>query len=332
MKGYYREAWYAFARAAVLKPRTPCTCTTSRPTLQEIGSARDARTHPRVGDEELSRTSIRPSAASGTTCCSSVTPACAAAALARRPARSRPRTGSTTTPPAGCSNPRAGRPTRRSAYYEAAFGKGYGGSGNEGGARPAQASRRTSRCFGGGEARSAGEHAKRIVSRRRTPRRPHPGRLGRPLPGEGRQRAFRPRRRRGHDLRQGHVASTTLTLKTLACAQSASTMEVSSKSGAITGRGRLMYVYQGGAGGAATMLAPAAAATGAGGFAVNLKDGKQFRDWSFRGQVSPDGTVEIEGIPDEPMDLLNVGKWEKHRPWSGAAARPTRRTCAGRSA
>ena len=49
---------------------------------------------------------------------------------------------------------------------------------------------------------------------------------------------------------------------------------------------------------------------------MNLKDGKQFRDWSFHGRVSPDGSVEIEGIPNEAMDLLNVGKWEKHRPWS----------------
>lgn len=110
------------------------------------------------------------------------------------------------------------------------------------------------------------------------------------------------------------MTQTTLMLQTQACAQQF-TMDVS-RSGAITGRGRLMYVYQGNAANPAMMLAPAAAAAGAGGFAVNLKDGRQFRDWTFSGQVSPDGTVEIQGVPDQPMDLLNMGRWEKHRPWS----------------
>jgi hypothetical protein len=110
------------------------------------------------------------------------------------------------------------------------------------------------------------------------------------------------------------MTQTTLMLQTQACAQQF-TMDVS-RSGAITGRGRIMYVYRGNAANPAMMLAPAAAAAGAGGFAVNLKDGRQFREWTFSGQVSPDGTVEIQGLPDEPMDLLNNGRWEKHRPWS----------------
>lgn len=110
------------------------------------------------------------------------------------------------------------------------------------------------------------------------------------------------------------MTQTTLMLQTQACAQSF-TMDVS-RSGAITGRGRIMYVYQGNAGSPMMMMAPAAAAAGAGGFTVNLKDGKQFRDWSFTGQVAPDGTVTIDGLPGEPMDLLNNGRWEKHRPWS----------------
>ena len=106
------------------------------------------------------------------------------------------------------------------------------------------------------------------------------------------------------------MAQTTLMLQTQACAQQF-TMDVS-RSGQVTGRGRIMYVYQGNAANPVTMLA----AAGAGGFAVNLRDGRQFRDWSFTGQVSPDGTVEIQGVPDEPMDLYNNGRWEKHRPWS----------------
>jgi hypothetical protein len=110
------------------------------------------------------------------------------------------------------------------------------------------------------------------------------------------------------------MTQTTLTLQTLSCAEQF-TMDID-RSGAIRGRGRLMYVYQGTAANPTMMLAPAAAAAGAGGFAVNLKDGRQYRDWNFSGQVTPDGEVTIEGIPEEAMDLLNVGKWEKHRPWS----------------
>ncbi|MCU0759808.1 MAG: hypothetical protein MUF07_11530 [Steroidobacteraceae bacterium] len=110
------------------------------------------------------------------------------------------------------------------------------------------------------------------------------------------------------------MTQTTLMLQTQACAQQF-TMDVS-RSGAISGRGRIMYVYQGNAASPTMMLAPAAAAAGAGGFTVNLRDGRQFRDWNFTGQVAPDGTVTIEGLPGEPMDLLNNGRWEKHRPWS----------------
>lgn len=110
------------------------------------------------------------------------------------------------------------------------------------------------------------------------------------------------------------MTQTTLTLQTLACANQF-TMDIS-RDGSITGRGRLMYVYQGTAANPTMMLAPAMAVAGAGGFAVNLKDGKQFRDWRFTGHVTPEGDVTIEGIPDQPMDMLNVGKWEKHRPWS----------------
>ena len=110
------------------------------------------------------------------------------------------------------------------------------------------------------------------------------------------------------------MTQTTFSVQTLACAADF-TMDIS-PSGSISGRGRLMYVYQGTANNPATMLAPGAVVAGPGGFAMNLKDGKQFRDWQFSGTVTPEGAVEIQGIPDEPMDYLNVGKWEKHRPWS----------------
>lgn len=113
----------------------------------------------------------------------------------------------------------------------------------------------------------------------------------------------------GKDMHQ-----TTMTLETLACAEQF-TMTIS-PSGAISGKGRLMYVYRGTAANPAMMLAPATAVAGAGGFGANLKDGRQYRDWNFSGQVTPDGEVTLQGIPEQPMDLLNVGKWEKQRPWS----------------
>lgn len=111
----------------------------------------------------------------------------------------------------------------------------------------------------------------------------------------------------------GAAPATTFNVQTLACATEF-TMDVS-RSGGITGRGKIMYIYRGTAGNPLTMLAPGAVGAG-GGFSMNLKDGKQYRDWNFTGTVNEKGEVEINGIPDTPMDYLNSGKWEKHRPWS----------------
>jgi len=110
------------------------------------------------------------------------------------------------------------------------------------------------------------------------------------------------------------MASTTLNLKTLACAKEFS-MDIS-KSGMISGNGKILYVYQGSAGGPVTGLSPAAITAMNGGYGANLKDGFQMRDWSFNGTVDADGNVEINGMPTEQMDLLNVGKWQKIKPWS----------------
>ncbi|MEY4760411.1 MAG: hypothetical protein RLZZ200_267 [Pseudomonadota bacterium] len=107
---------------------------------------------------------------------------------------------------------------------------------------------------------------------------------------------------------------TSLFVQTQACATDF-TMEVDAY-GNIEGHGRIMYVYQGAAANLLTMALPGAVANVPGGPAMTLKDGKQFRDWSFNGTVSPDGSVEINGVPNEYMDYLNVNRWEKHRPWS----------------
>jgi tetratricopeptide (TPR) repeat protein len=108
------------------------------------------------------------------------------------------------------------------------------------------------------------------------------------------------------------VASTVMNLQTLACAKSF-TMEIS-KQGSITGNGEIMYVYQGTTANIAAGMAPAAL-TG-NGFSANLKNGYQIRPWQFSGTVDADGKVEITGLPDEKLDLLNVGKWQKITPWS----------------
>ena len=311
MKGYYREAWYAFARAAVLKPANAVYLHNLATALQEIGSARDARTilewvtrnYPNLDP---------PFGALGTTCLQLGDAACADAALAK---------ARTLAPENGLYDYATGRLLESQGkkadaqrYYDAAFSKGYGGSGNEGGRSAAAQSAAAPKSA------SAQQAANTPKPRPAKPEQRH-DRI--PDAWVGRWQAKVVSAKSGFDgdaattFGKG-MASTTLSLKTLACAQTFD-MQIS-KSGAITGRGRLMYVYQGGAASPTMMLAPAAAAAGAGGFAVNLKDGRQFRDWNFHGQVSPDGAVEIEGIPDEPMDLLNVGKWEKHRPWSALPA------------
>jgi hypothetical protein len=110
------------------------------------------------------------------------------------------------------------------------------------------------------------------------------------------------------------LAQTTINLQTLACAKDFS-MDIS-KNGQISGTGKVMYVYQGSAGGPVTGMAPAPIAAMHGGFGTNLKDGFQLRDWSFTGTVDAEGNVEISGMPTGELDLYNVGKWQKIKTWS----------------
>ena len=313
MKGYYREAWYGFARAAVLQPTNAVYLNNLATTLQEIGSATDARTI--LGWVTRNYPNLDPPFGNlGTTCMALKESACAKAALAR--ARALAPENGLYDYATGKLLESEGRKNEAQAYFNAAWSKGYGGSGNEGGIAASSSAKP-----GSTPASSAGAATRRNA----TPQRPNPPPKRDAIPDEwvGRYQAKVVSASSGMDgdrtttFGKG-MTQTTMSLQTLACAQQF-TMDIS-KSGMISGRGRLMYVYQGTAANPTMMLAPAAAAAGAGGFAVNLKDGKQFRDWSFNGKVSPDGTVEINGIPDEAMDMLNVGKWEKHRPWSALPA------------
>jgi len=107
-------------------------------------------------------------------------------------------------------------------------------------------------------------------------------------------------------------ATTIMNLQTLACVKNFS-MQISS-GGNITGSGEIMYVYQGSTANAAVGMAPTAL-TG-NGFSANLKDGFQIRQWNFTGTVTDDGSVEIQGLPTEKLDLRNVNEWQKITPWS----------------
>jgi hypothetical protein len=110
------------------------------------------------------------------------------------------------------------------------------------------------------------------------------------------------------------LGSTNINLQTLACAKEFS-MDIT-RMGNISGTGKVLYVYQGGAAAPAMGMIPAPVAGTMGGFTTNLKDGFQIRDWSFSGTIDEEGNVEINGMPSGELDLLNVGKWQKIKTWS----------------
>ncbi len=110
------------------------------------------------------------------------------------------------------------------------------------------------------------------------------------------------------------LATTNINLKTLACAKEFS-MDIS-KSGIINGTGKVMYVYQGSAGGPVAAMTPGPLNALSNGYGANLKDGFQIRDWSFNGEVDANGNVTINGMPFGELDLNNGGKWQKIKTWS----------------
>ena len=92
------------------------------------------------------------------------------------------------------------------------------------------------------------------------------------------------------------MTGTNINLQTLACVKEFS-MELRSD-GSISGHGKIMYVYQGKALNPAVMMMPGAAIASGGGFACNLKNGFQIRDWSFTGTVDEEGNVELRASPE----------------------------------
>lgn len=309
LKRYYKEAWYAFAKASSLEPQNAVYLNNLAMVLLELGRLQDARGildwvvkhYPNLDP---------PWGNLGAGCLKLRDTACAAAAFQRALALA-PENGLYAYG-YGKALEAQGRGGEAKAYYAQAFQKGYGGSGKEGASAAAASSRATS---GASSGTAAGTAVPRGSSKQGSAGTSRKDKI--PDAWVGRYQARYIRATSGMDGDSSTAfgkgkTQTTLNLKTMACAQQFS-MDISA-SGAIEGGGRIMYVYQGTTAIPAAMLAPGL--PGAGGYAANLKDGKQFREWTFSGRVSPDGAVEINGIPNEPMDLLNVGKWEKRKPWS----------------
>jgi hypothetical protein len=129
MKGYYREAWYGFARAAVLQPNNAVYLHNLATTLQEIGSQGDARrilewvtaNYPNL-DPPFGSLAIG--------CLALKDTACARAALQKAQALA-PQNGLYDYA-MGRVLEQEGRKEPALAAYRKAYAKGYSGSGKEG--------------------------------------------------------------------------------------------------------------------------------------------------------------------------------------------------------
>lgn len=225
-----------------------------------------------------------------------------------------------------------GRAQEAKKYFDIAWQLGYAGSGREGEPGSSEPG-----GTGSGSATTASGSGGRSPGAPPPPGAPasrpgaaqpgaKPGSASRPQGGVfppewvGHYEARYVRARSGENAKEASTAfgqgltGTNVNLQTLACAKEFS-MDISS-TGSVTGRGRIMYVYQGKALNPMMGLMPTVGTVGMGGFAVNLKDGYQIRDWTFSGTVDPQGRAEIQGIPQQELDLLNVGQWQKIKTWS----------------
>ncbi len=307
LKHYFHEAWYGFAKAGSLAPTNAVYLNNLAMVLLELKRPDDALAILQwvtAGFPKLDS----PHGNLGATWLLKGQPEKALAAFTKAKALS-PETGLYLYG-AGKALATLGRTEEAQRNFEAAWAVGYAGSGREG--QP------------GGSESATTKGAKSGPKPVPKPPKPNPQtKKDKPFPPEwvGHYEAKYVRARSGQDAKEATtqfgkgMTGTTIHLQTLACAKSFS-MDISS-SGQITGHGKVMYVYQGKAMNPAMGLAggPLAVAL-AGGFATNLKDGFQVRDWSFSGSVDVDGNVEIQGLPTEELPLLNTGKWQKIKPWS----------------
>jgi len=130
LKGYYREAWYAFARASVLQPTNAVYLHNLAAVLQEIGSAQDARTILEWVTKNYPNLDP-PWGSLGIVCLQLNDAACANAALAK--ARALAPENGLYDYAQGRLLASQGKTADAQSWYSKAWNKGYGGSGNEGG-------------------------------------------------------------------------------------------------------------------------------------------------------------------------------------------------------
>ncbi len=328
LKNYYYEAWYGFAKASSLQPNNAVYLNNLSMVLMELDKYDDAvsiltwvtKWFPNL-DAPLGNLGV--AYVKGQKCSKAMP-------LLEKAMRLSPDTG--IYPYAyGKALACMGRKQEAKRYYVAAWEKGFPGSGREGEPGAGEGENGGS---GSGASGSSGSGAPGGSSGiPGSPERPggHGGQPGNRDSGGAKQRQFPPewvghyeakyvRARSGENAKEANtqfgkgMIGTNVNLQTLACAKEFS-MDISS-TGHISGHGKVMYVYQGKAVNPAMGLLPTFAMVGQGGFATDLKGGYQIRDWSFSGTVDPDGNVEIRGIPEQDLDLINVGKVQKIKTWS----------------
>lgn len=323
MKSYYFEAWYGFAKAAQLAPTNGVYLNNLAMVLMELDKYGDALVILKEATTWFPN--LDPLWGNLATAQWKTRELDKAEASVKRAITLSPNTGLYQYL-YGKILKEKGRKQDAQKYFDQAWALGYAGSGREGepggGGATAGGSASGTGTQGEDGAGTGAAGKGTSASGKGTPSKPAEPSKNKAFPAEwvGHYEANYVRARSGESGKEANtqfgkgMTGTNINLQTLACAKEFS-MDISS-TGAITGHGKVMYVYQGKAASPVMGLTPAPLLAGQGGFGTNLKGGYQIRDWSFSGKVDADGNVEITGMPSGQLDLLNVGKWQKISTWS----------------
>jgi len=321
-KSYYFEAWYGFAKAAQLQPTNGIYLNNLAMVLMELDRYGDALVI--LKEVTVWFPDLDPPWGNLATAYWKTQDLAKAEAAVKRAISLSPGTGLYQYL-YGKILKEKGRKQEAQKYFDQAWVLGYAGSGREGEPGGGQGDGREGGTPAPGTSAPGATAPGAAAKGSPTPVKPGQGRPApkdKPFPPEwvGHYEAKYVRARSGETGKEANtqfgqgMTGTSINLQTLACAKAFS-MDISA-TGAITGHGKVMYVYQGKAASPVMGLTPAPLLAGQGGFGTNLKGGYQIRDWSFRGQADADGNVEIQGLPEGQLDLLNVGKWQKISTWS----------------
>lgn len=322
MKSYYYEAWYGFAKAANLAPTNGVYLNNLAMVLMELDQYGDALVI--LKEVTIWFPQLDPPLGNLATAYWKTRDLTKAETAVKRAMAISPQTGLYQYL-YGKILKEKGRKQEAQKYFDEAWILGYAGSGHEGepgGGSESGTSAAGSSASGSGASSPGTASAGRPRQDRSNRGKPGQPPKDKPFPPEwvGHYEAKYVRARSGENAQEANtqfgkgMIGTNINLQTLACAKEFS-MDISNE-GAITGHGKVMYVYQGKAVNPMMGLTPAPLMVGQGGFGANLKGGYQLRDWSFNGRVDADGKVEIQGLPQGQLDLFNVGKWQKISTWS----------------